>query len=290
MEDFFKGKMGQFFTPREIINFCVKMQNPKRNELVLDPACGSGGFLLNTLDSVREFAEKSYDDREAWEHWHKFAMNNLYGIEINDQIARVCKMNMIIHDDGHTNVISTDTLRNIEEIQNVHQGFKKDHFDIILTNPPFGAIVKSTEKDYLGRYELGKGKLNQKTEIMFLERCIDFVKPKTGRIAIVLPDGILTNSSLQYVRDFLMDKCQVLAVVSLPQFTFSHFGAGVKSSLVFLRKKGNNEKIGSYPIFMAIADHIGYDATGRTDPINDLETIYQEFQVFSGSPNDYNGV
>ena len=109
MEDFFKGKMGQFFTPREIIRFCVKMLNPERDDLVLDPACGSGGFLLNTLDKVREFAETNYDDKEAWEHWHNFAMNNLYGIEINDQIARVCKMNMIIHDDGHTNIISTDS-------------------------------------------------------------------------------------------------------------------------------------------------------------------------------------
>lgn len=85
-------------------------------------------------------------------------MNNLYGIEINDQIARVCKMNMIIHDDGHTNVISTDSLRDIKEITDIHKGFKKDSFDIILTNPPFGATVKSTEKNYLEKYDLGKGK------------------------------------------------------------------------------------------------------------------------------------
>ena len=166
-------------------------------------------------------------------------MNNLYGIEINDQIARVCKMNMIIHDDGHTNVISSDSLRDIKEITDIHKGFKKGYFDIILTNPPFGATVKSTEKNYLGKYELGTGKKNQKTEIMFIERCIEFVKPKTGKIGIVLPDGILTNSSLQYVRNFIMEKCQILAVVSLPQFAFTHYGAGVKSSLVFLRKGEN---------------------------------------------------
>jgi type I restriction enzyme M protein len=278
MQDFFKGKMGQFFTPRQVVQFCIKMLHPDKSELILDPACGSGGFLLNAMDKVRQDAESSYDEKEAWEHWHKFAMNNLYGIEINDQIARVCKMNMIIHDDGHTNVISTDTLRDIDEISNIHRGFIKDNFDIVLTNPPFGAVVKDTEKDYLDKYDLGKGRKNQKTEILFIERCIDFVKPKTGRIGIVLPDGILTNSSLQYVRDFIMERCQILAVISLPQFAFTHYGAGVKSSLVFLRKKEENEKLNNYPIFMAIAEHIGYDAAGRTDPINDLDNIYEEYK------------
>jgi type I restriction enzyme M protein len=289
MEDFFKGKMGQFFTPREIIRFCVTMLKPELDDLVLDPACGSGGFLLNTLDSVREYVNKTQDEIDADRLWHKFAMNNLYGIEINDQIARVCKMNMIIHDDGHTNIISTDSLQDYSEIEDIHKDFKKGHFDIILTNPPFGAIVKSTEKDYLGKYELSKGKKNQKTEILFIERCIDFVKPKTGRIGIVLPDGILTNSSQQYVRDLIMDKSQILAVISLPQFAFTHFGAGVKSSLVFLRRKGEKEKLASYPIFMAIAEHIGYDATGRKDPENDLDNLVEEYQQFLKNPNSYSG-
>jgi type I restriction enzyme M protein len=289
MEDFFKGKMGQFFTPRPIVQFCIKMMNPERGNLVLDPACGSGGFLLNAMDNVRLFAEKNYDEREAWEHWHKFAENNLYGIEINDQIARVCKMNMIIHDDGHTNVISTDSLSNFEDINKIHQGFKKDHFDIILTNPPFGAIVKRTEKEYLDKYALGKDKQNQKTEVLFIERCIDFVKPKTGGIAIVLPDGILTNSSMQFVRDLIMERCQILAIVSIPQFAFSHYGAGVKSSLVFLRRKGDNEKLSGYPIFMAIAEHIGYDATGKDDPKNDLDQIFDEYHKFLKNPKNYDG-
>jgi len=289
MNEFFKGKMGQFFTPREIIRFCVKMLNPTKNDLVLDPAVGSGGFLLNAMDYVREFAEKNYDEMEARAHWHSFAMRNLYGIDINDQIARVCKMNMIVHDDGHTNIISADALQDLDGIHNIHKGFNKDYFDIILTNPPFGASVKSTEKDYLKKFELGKGRKTQKTEILFIERVIDFVKPKTGRIAIVLPDGILTNSSLQYVRDFIMKRCQILAVVSLPQFAFSHYGSGVKSSLVFLRRRGVNEKLNNYPIFMAIAEHIGYDATGRKDLVNDFDKIHRENQEFTENPDNYEG-
>ncbi|MFH1365990.1 MAG: N-6 DNA methylase [Patescibacteria group bacterium] len=289
MTDFFKGKMGQFFTPRPIIQFCVKMMNPERGELVLDPACGSGGFLLNALDYVREYANKNYDEQEARDNWHSFAKDNLYGIEINDQIARVCKMNMIIHDDGHTNVISTDALEKFEEIEKLHPKFEKDHFDLILTNPPFGAMIKRTEKDYLDTYKLGEDKQNQKTEILFIERCIDFVKPKTGRIAIVLPDGILTNSSMQKIRDFIMERCQILGVVSLPPFAFTHFGAGVKSSLVFLRRRNENEKIADYPIFMAIAEHISYDATGKEDPKNDLDNIFEEYKKFLKNPNNYAG-
>jgi len=176
-----------------------------------------------------------------------------------------------------------------DEIYEINHGFKENHFDIILTNPPFGATVKSTEKPYLGKYELGENKKNQKTEILFIERCLGFLKAGTGKMAIVLPDGILTNSSLQYVRDFLIEHAQIEAVVSLPQITFSHFGAGVKSSLVFVRKKKKDEKLGNYPIFMAIAEHIGYDATGRKDPINDLDKILVEYRKFEKNKKGYEG-
>ncbi|MFH1457099.1 MAG: N-6 DNA methylase [Patescibacteria group bacterium] len=296
MENFFKGDFGAFFTPRNIVNFATKMMDIKNDDLILDPACGSGGFLLHALDKIRKKADEFYPQDENREetanhktYWHDFAQNNLFGIEINDSIARVAKMNMIIHDDGHTNVIGFDALDNIDNMNKKNHGFAKNKFDIILTNPPFGANVKASEHPYLEKFELGKKKnkdgkeknmKNQKTEVLFIERCIDFLKPKTGRMAIVLPDGILTNSSLQYVRDYLMEKTQILAVVSLPQFAFTHFGAGVKSSLVFVRKKAENEKLGRYPIFMAIAEHIGYDATGRKDAKNDLDKICDEFKKF----------
>jgi type I restriction enzyme M protein len=286
MEDFFKGKSGQYFTPREIVSFAVKMMDIKNDDLVLDPACGSGGFLLHALDEVRNQAEEYYegDDAEKYRFWHDFAQNNLFGIEINDSIARVAKMNMIIHDDGHTNVIGFDALEDVGKMTEKNRGFEKNRFDVIVTNPPFGANVKRSEHPYLEKFALGqngkKSRDNQKTEILFIERCIDFLKPGTGQMAIVLPDGILTNSSLQYVRDFIMERAQILAVVSLPQFAFAHFGAGVKSSIVFIRRKGEKEKLEKYKIFMAIADHVGYEATGKRDPQNDLIKIHEEYEKF----------
>jgi type I restriction enzyme M protein len=290
MEDFFKGKMGQFFTPRELIDFCVQMLRPQTNEILLDPACGSGGFLLHALDMIRKEAVEEYDDPlDADRAWHNYARENIYGIDINDQIARVCKMNMILHDDGHTNVISVDALMNLEDIGRTHKRFVANSFNLILTNPPFGAIVKVAEKPYMRQYVLGKDRNTQKSEILFIERCLEFLKPGIGKMGIVLPDGILTNGSLQYVRDFIMARTQILAVVSLPQFAFAHFGAGVKSSIVFLRKKAKTEKLENYPIFMAIADNIGYDATGRKVLQNDLNRIVDEYNTFIASPEAYQG-
>ncbi len=293
MEKYFKGEFGAYFTPREIVSSAVKMMDIKHNEFVLDPACGSGGFLLHALDDIRKQADKFYPQElnqpETGEHksfWHDFAKNNLFGIEINNTIARVAKMNMIIHDDGHTNVIgSQDALDDIEKISAKNLGFGKNRFDVIITNPPFGSIKSFQSNPYLAHYKLahkpnGQQMANQKTEILFIERCIDFLKSGTGQMAIVLPDGILSNSTLQYVRDFLMERAQILAVISLPQFTFTHFGAGVKSSLVFVRKKSEKEKLGRYKIFMAIAEHIGYDATGKKDKQNDLITIQKEYEKF----------
>ena len=286
MDGFFKGDFGQYFTPREIIEFTVAMMEPTHEDIVLDPACGSGGFLLYALDAVRREADEYHEpnSKEHFNHWHDFAEKRLFGIEINEEITRVAKMNMILHDDGHTNVIGEDALEPMERLTAHNKGFDENRFTLVLTNPPFGAMVKQDEKPYLESYDLAnisftvkkstksdpkagkkaiKAKTSVKTEILFLERVHRFLKAG-GRAAIVLPDGILTNSSLQGVRDWLLENFQLLAVVSLPQTAFSHFGAGVKASLVFLRKRKPREKANDdEAIFMAVAENIGYDATGR---------------------------
>ena len=248
MEGFFKGISGQYFTPREIVSFAVKMMDIKNDDLVLDPACGSGGFLLHALDEVRKQAEEfnENDEAEKYRFWHDFAQNNLFGIEINDSIARVAKMNMIIHDDGHTNVIGFDALDDVGKMTEKNRGFEKNHFDVIVTNPPFGANVKRSEHSYLEKFVLGqngkKTRDNQKTEILFIERCIDFLKLGTGQMAIVLPDGILTNASTQYVRDFIMERCQIMAIVSMLNICFCPLRSGELNPLLFLFAEKEKKK------------------------------------------------
>lgn len=294
MDGFFKGDFGQYFTPRPIIEFCVNMMKPEQDWDVLDPSCGSGGFLLHALDYMRNQAGDYFDKVshpvEYFNYWHDFAAKHLYGIEINDEIARVAKMNMIVHDDGHTNVISHDALESIDKMHEHNRGFAENHFDLILTNPPFGSTINLAEKPYLASYELGntidaKGKQkprkNQSSEVLFIERICQFLKPGTGKAAIVLPDGVLTNSSMQYVRDFIIEKFQLLAVVSLPQCAFAHFGAGVKASIIFVRKRKENEQPDkNESIFMAAPELIGYDAVGRKteSQLDEIVKKYENFQ------------
>ena len=160
MDGFFKGDFGQYFTPREIIAFAVEMMRPQAGDLVLDPACGSGGFLLYALDKVRSEAADYHEPGsvEHYKHWHDFAEKNLYGIEINDEIARVAKMNMILHDDGHSNIVGEDALERFEGIRRRtgNNGFQEGRFDLVLTNPPFGAQVALAERPYLSDFDLGQ--------------------------------------------------------------------------------------------------------------------------------------
>ncbi len=391
MGSYFRGDFGQYFTPRNIVKFIVNSLPITNDHRVLDTSCGSGGFLLYALDKVRREAGEYYEEGtiEHHRHWHDFAEKNLFGIEINEQIARTSKMNMIIHDDGHTNVIASDGLLREKEIQEKSQNkeFKYGSFDFIITNPPFGSSIKQTEKSYLHQYELGKKetddfatkaltekekkRANQSTEVLFIEQCHNFLN-ENGFLAIVIPDGILTNSSLQYVRNSIENWFRIVAVVSMPQTAFAHTGAGVKSSVLFLRKwkssqtqdiknlkqnlldqiKEDNdffktvkalekekkeiikkhtgfnnitketdkkaiektevfkewkkeindiykqkindfkedladkyltlkqEKLNDYQIFMAIAEDIGYDATGKPTGNNELDLIEKELKKF----------
>lgn len=258
MGEFFRGDFGQFFTPKPIVEFIVTAIGVNKDWKILDTSCGSGGFLLHALKAVRDDANEIFSDEigsASWrDYWHVFAEKHLFGIEINEQISRVAKMNMIIHDDGHTNIITNDGLKNNRtlEIENRNLNFQDGTFDLIMTNPPFGSTIKADEVGYYKEYELfeknlgfteikdrisddnnkNKWRTSQSTEVLFLERCYKYLNEENGYLAIVVPDGILTNSSSQYVRDWLIEKFRILAVVSLPQHTFAHVKAGVKSSVL----------------------------------------------------------
>ena len=263
MGSFFRGDFGQYFTPRNIVSFIVDSLPIDESKRVLDTSCGSGGFLLHALDKVRkaardfhEIKEGEKETQECHDQWHDFAEYNLYGIEINEQISRTAKMNMIIHDDGHTNVVSSDGLISPADLcsKTNNDGFKENSFDYIITNPPFGSTVKQTEKAYLHQYKLAikdvdwlnpnskaAERPSQSTEVLFIEQAEKYLV-EGGYLAIVVPDGVLTNSSMQYVRDYISDTFRIAAIISMPQTAFSANGAGVKSSVMFLKKYPASEK------------------------------------------------
>jgi len=293
---FFRGDFGQYFTPREVVDFVVKVLPITNDSRVLDTSCGSGGFLLYALDKVRQQAnrkvEEGYFKRDSIKHfnyWHDFAENNLYGIEISESIARTAKMNMIIHDDGHTNVISEDGLQPSEIIRSKtgNPNFKYNHFDFIITNPPFGSTIKLTEQAYLKYYNLGIKEINwidrklknkfelgtrdsQSTEVLFIEHCYRFLKPGSGILAIVVPDGILTNSSAQYVRDWIEEHYRIISIVSLPQDAFKANDAGVKSSVMFLQKLTEKQTEGIIAAKQKLQDKL-WDKPQYSKEIENLE-------------------
>lgn len=273
----FRGPLGQFFTPREIIDFMVGMIDPKDNESVLDPACGSGGFLIACMNKVWNDLQERYiqsllDDLDHQrEH---YAKHHLYGMDINERLAWVAKMNMVFHGDGHGGLVHSNAL----SITTRNKDVVSRKYDVILTNPPFGSKISDHSILSDQRYvEIAKTRL---TEVLFLALSLHLLKPE-GRIGIVLPDGILTNSSLATVRDYIRRETIIRAVVSLPTETFMPYGSGVKTSLVFAEKKNPlNPYHQQGKVFMAIAENIGYDATGRTTGKSDLPRILEEYNIF----------
>jgi type I restriction enzyme M protein len=272
----FRDESGQYFTPREVVRFMVDFLGPTERDVVIDPACGSGGFLLYSLIKVMGRAKHLYgEDRDSinrivWDFAHK----QMFGIEINDRIARIAMMDMVIHEDGHSNIECNNALSDYADFEK-ERDIRPSMYTLILTNPPFGAIVK--DRRILDSFQLGKGFETQKTEILFIERCLDLLKDG-GRMGIVLPDSILRNSSLMYVREFILSNAKVLGVVSLPSHAFVPSGAGVKSSLLFLEKHANVKE--GYPVFMAISKHIGFDSRGSPDD-NDLTEILDDWAAYS---------
>ncbi|MGC9101250.1 MAG: N-6 DNA methylase [Caldisericum sp.] len=279
----FRDEYGQYFTPRNVVKFMVEVLDPDEEDIVIDPACGSGGFLLYSLMHIIDKISKRYNEdkdsisRIVWDFAHK----QIFGIEINDRIARIAMMDMIIHEDGSSNIECNNALLDYDAFDK-KKDISPNKYSLVFTNPPFGAIVK--DKAILQKFELGKNRESQKTEILFIERCLELLKDG-GKLGIVLPDSILTNTTLQYVRDFIINRAKILAIVSLPQHTFVPSGAGVKSSLLFLEK--TKEKNKDYEIFMSIAKHIGYDGRGDEDA-DDLIDILEDWKRFQSGKSEFN--
>ena len=246
-----KGKKGQYFTPRHVIRMAVKMLNPKEKEYILDPAAGSGGFLIAAMNWVGENYLKSPEAIKD------YARNYLYGIDFADETAKVSRALMLIAGDGRTHLFKLNSLDPREwqgenedkmharielkkqlmkfsdytEQEENEKTFKYFNFDVLITNPPFAGEIK--DQGVLRQYNLAKknGKLTRMVErhLLFIERVLEMVRPN-GRIAIVLPQGVLNNTNMQYVRQFLFDKARILAVVGLHGNTFKPH-TGTKTSV-----------------------------------------------------------
>ena len=289
--EIFRGKMGQYFTRREIVIFMANIVDPTVFDYILDPACGSGGFLLYSWQIVKEKLKLDYNgdneniSRLDWDFSHR----HIYGIEKNDRIARIAMMDMVIHDDGHLNIENNDALEFYSKFDPKKE-IIPGKYTCILTNPPFGS--KEKRQTILNNYILGskiKAKKSQRVEVLFIERCIDFLK-ENGNLAIVLPDPVLSNSTLKRIRNFILEKTKIIAVISLPQFAFRPVGSGMKTSLLFLKKKEDesDEDI-NYEVFLGGVERIGYDSTNRTD-INDLPRMVLEYKKFISDAENYQNI
>ena len=307
----FRGELGQFFTPRPVVEFMVDLLNPVEGELVCDPAAGSGGFLIRAFEHVRALIQQDIQARKDAERARiealdlleddeerqieaafaklnhellpsgpdnqpidtrvgRLAWQCIYGTDAEPRAARTAKMNMIMHGDGHGGIHYHDGLVDIN-------GIFDGRFDVVLANPPFGsnvgkdqvlggseetriptdpAYIAACKKRYgkaweenhnrllqleiegtplLDLFDIGFGKTNRPTELIFVERCLNLLKPG-GRMGIVLPDGNLNNPSLAWLRRYAEGRAKLLAVVSLPEETFRSSDATVKASLVFMTK------------------------------------------------------
>lgn len=280
-----KGKKGQYFTPRHIIAMAVKMLDPKANEYIIDPAAGSGGFLIGAMYYVRE-----HHLRNNEEAMREYAKEYIWGIDFAEEISKVSRALMLISGDGRSHLFKLNSLdprewqgedadleharaelrsrllpmeNSADDAEN-KKTFHYMSFDVLLTNPPFAGEIK--DSGLLRQYFFGKkrGKLVNKIErhILFIERTLDMLRPG-GRMAIVLPQGVLNNTNMENVREYLFEKAKILAVVGLHGNTFKPH-TGTKTSVLFLQKWGGEAGVpqADYPIFMAVSKKAGKDNSG----------------------------
>lgn len=318
-----KQEAGQFFTPRNIVKAMVEMLNPTEKHRVLDPACGSGGFIVMVLDHVRkQIAQElfpnldgpllmaKYNSLEVNERVKEYAENSIFGFDFDPDLKKAARMNMVMAGDGHANVFHVNSLeypkwdhpeekakiesainRSLAVMGDIEDRYYKDArgtFDMIFTNPPFGAKVKVDKEtiyhpDGTLIYQLGA--YSDAPEVLFIEACYNFLKPG-GKMAIVLPDGILGNPNMVKVREWILNKFKILASIDLAVEAFMP-QVGVQASLLFLEKKTElsrqlaQESDEDYEVFMAIAEKLGKDRRGNPIYLRDEDGAELLFETLT---------
>ena len=295
-----KGAQGQFFTPKNVVKMIVNMMDIQPNEKIIDPFCGSGGFLVEALKNVWNKSEKNnnelgWPEREIEIEKQKIAIENFRGIDKDDFLSKVCKAQMAILGDGRGGVFCENSL----DIPNRWQSKTQDKialnkFDVVITNPPYGSKIKIDDKDILKQFDVGlkwkkdkktgqwikdKMKENDTPQNLAIERCMQFLKPG-GRMALVLPDGIYGNDSLGYIRKYLLDNGRVIAIIDLPKETFMPH-TSTKTTVILIHKyKDELDKKKNYPVFMAVCETCGHDRRGNLleNEEDDILAVSEKFK------------
>lgn len=279
-----RGDLGQYLTPRQLVEFMVEIADIKIGEKVLDLSCGSGGFLIRAFINVRKkirSLDSSQDEKDRLVS--DLVTNNLWGIEINPRLATLCRINMILHGDGYEHIYTGDSIR--EDFFENTDGRRTDFseleqndaakFDVILINPPFN--IPYEDSTTLNRYALGRGKAAQGSDYLVLERAIRLLKPETGRLLVILPHGVASGVSETEVRDFVKTNTHIHGCISLPVGAFKPFGgSNSRTCVLYLRKAARDNK----KRFLAQAERVGYDITSkyyRETDLNDLPVIAEAY-------------
>ncbi|PYJ29023.1 MAG: N-6 DNA methylase [Verrucomicrobia bacterium] len=297
-----RGDRGEFFTPRNICKMAVTMLDPSENQRILDPACGTGGFLITAMNHVigkiaaaerhRGGTEKRIEDATR-ARVQKFASSFIVGIDLNPNLVKAAKMNMVMNNDGAGGLYQGNSLASSatwsDELRSRNL---EGRVDLLFTNPPFGSKILVDDPAILEKYDLGHSwtydsntdtwemtgalQKSQPPEILFIERCVRFLRPGTGRMAIVLPDGILGSPGLGYVREWILRHARILASIDMHPDTFQP-SVSVQTSLLVLARKeqelvameGAAGQMNDYEVFMALANHIGHDKRGNRTYVRD---------------------
>jgi len=278
-----RAGMGQYFTPDPIVELAVGVIQPLASDLVLDPFCGSAHFLTKSLQYVVDQQGLSLTPHDL----HEFKFFHLHGIEKSDRMVRIAMTDMMLHDDGHTNIRNQDALLsfdNYPDIIALRDDGKTDPavFDVIVTNPPFGSIMKQEVMAMLGRFDLGYKKKSLPLEILGLERSLQFLKPG-GKLAIVLPEHLMKGKNAVFVRKWLYGVARLKAIFFFPEDAFTPFGAMVKTCLCIVQKYREPSKTQEvHNVFLCEVQNLGYEATGKPKVGSEIPAAIKAFHDNGG--------
>lgn len=302
-----KGGQGQFFTPRNVVNLLVTMTNLQVRDKIIDPACGSGGFLIEALRDIwrkvdKQFDELGWPEHEITAEKQRVAIRQFRGIDKDYFLAKVAKAYMAIIGDGRGGVYCENSLENLDNWHpNTRQEIYFEAFDVLLTNPPFGKKLKIDDDSILKKFDLGHKWKKQKgtteysrldmlqdsrpPQILFVERSLSLLKPG-GRAGIILPESMLCNPSHRYVIQHLKSIARINAVVSFPEELFQPY-THAKACGVLLEKTPTDQD-NPHEIFMAVARWCGHDSRGLLIPYDDIPKIKKKFYEYTTDNIDYN--